>query len=172
MLLMCINRNPPPPLRPKIEELDLTEPLDDVPEIPVELLRTGWLPFLLRRNSIHNGALSRYSTVQYCVPVLCTLYTAVCWNQTIKARTGVASTWLNHIAFPHWKFYYLLFLIFYRFIGKYFLDGTEGGVLYAVFTTPPNAIPGSAVCKFSIKDLTESFQQGGFKYQVEMANLT
>jgi len=46
-----------------------------------------------------------------------------------------------------------------------FVSG-EGGMFYAVFTTPPNAIPGSAVCKFSVKDLTDSFHQGGFKYQV------
>ena len=39
-------------------------------------------------------------------------------------------------------------------------------MLYAVFTTPSNSIPGSAVCKFSVRDLTESFHHGGFKFQV------
>jgi len=37
-------------------------------------------------------------------------------------------------------------------------------VFYAVFTTPTNAIPGSAICRFSLDDLTASFE-GDFKQQ-------
>ena len=50
--------------------------------------------------------------------------------------------------------------------------GSYGGgapqeVLYAVFTTPPNAIPGSAVCAFALKDILETFD-GAFKQQETM----
>lgn len=31
-------------------------------------------------------------------------------------------------------------------------------IIYAVFTTPQNAIPGSAVCAFHIDDIIESFE--------------
>ncbi|CAL4114259.1 unnamed protein product, partial [Meganyctiphanes norvegica] len=42
--------------------------------------------------------------------------------------------------------------------------GAENIIIYAVFTTPVNSIPGSAVCAFSMKDVLESFD-GNFKEQ-------
>lgn len=33
-----------------------------------------------------------------------------------------------------------------------------GSIIYAVFTTPQNAIPGSAVCAFKMDDIIESFE--------------
>lgn len=33
-----------------------------------------------------------------------------------------------------------------------------GSIIYAVFTTPQNAIPGSAVCAFRMDDIIESFE--------------
>ena len=42
--------------------------------------------------------------------------------------------------------------------------GAAAAVFYAVFTTPPNSIHGSAVCRFSLADLDRSFE-GNFKNQ-------
>ncbi|CAL4068346.1 unnamed protein product [Meganyctiphanes norvegica] len=42
--------------------------------------------------------------------------------------------------------------------------GTENQIIYAVFTTPFNSLPGSAVCAFSMQDILESFE-GDFKEQ-------
>ena len=51
------------------------------------------------------------------------------------------------------------------------VTGSYGGapqeVLYAVFTTPPNSIPGSAVCAFAMRDILETFE-GAFKQQETM----
>lgn len=48
------------------------------------------------------------------------------------------------------------------------MEGTYGGVnaqlIYGVFTTPPNSISGSAVCAFSLEDITKTFE-GSFKEQ-------
>ena len=50
-------------------------------------------------------------------------------------------------------------------------SGVYGGrpeqILYAVFTTPVNSIPGSAVCAFRMADLVDSFN-GAFKHQEDM----
>lgn len=37
-----------------------------------------------------------------------------------------------------------------------------GSIIYAVFTTPQNAIPGSAVCAFHVDDIIETFE--GMQY--------
>ena len=39
------------------------------------------------------------------------------------------------------------------------------GIIYAVFTTPENSIAGSAICAFSLKDITTAFEEGEFKHQ-------
>ncbi|KAG7164856.1 Semaphorin-1A-like [Homarus americanus] len=48
------------------------------------------------------------------------------------------------------------------------ISGVYGGesheILYAVFTTPPNSIPGSAVCAFSVRSILDTFE-GSFKEQ-------
>lgn len=48
------------------------------------------------------------------------------------------------------------------------IDGQYGGnsaqLIYGTFTTPPNSISGSAVCAFSLKDITDAFE-GNFKEQ-------
>nr|BDT61724.1 MAG: semaphorin-1A-like protein [Marsupenaeus japonicus endogenous nimavirus] len=48
------------------------------------------------------------------------------------------------------------------------ITGVYGGqihnIIYAVFTTPPNSIPGSAVCAFSIRSIQDTFD-GDFKEQ-------
>ncbi|XP_047468593.1 LOW QUALITY PROTEIN: semaphorin-1A-like, partial [Penaeus chinensis] len=48
------------------------------------------------------------------------------------------------------------------------ITGVYGGqihdIVYAVFTTPPNSIPGSAVCAFSIRSIQDTFD-GDFKEQ-------
>ncbi|KAF0289647.1 Semaphorin-1A [Amphibalanus amphitrite] len=50
-------------------------------------------------------------------------------------------------------------------------SGVYGGrpeeVLYAVFTTPVNSIPGSAICAFRMADLVDTFA-GAFKHQEDM----
>lgn len=46
--------------------------------------------------------------------------------------------------------------------GKY--SGKEAQLIYAVFTTPPNSISGSAVCAFSLEDVLHAFN-GPFKGQ-------
>ncbi|XP_043209579.1 semaphorin-1A-like isoform X3 [Amphibalanus amphitrite] len=50
-------------------------------------------------------------------------------------------------------------------------SGVYGGrpeeVLYAVFTTPVNSIPGSAICAFRMTDLVDTFA-GAFKHQEDM----
>ena len=38
-------------------------------------------------------------------------------------------------------------------------------MVYAVFTTPENSIPGSAVCAFKLSDLAVAFEKGPFKGQ-------
>ena len=43
-------------------------------------------------------------------------------------------------------------------------DSNGDQVIYAVFTTPSNSIPGSAICKFTLADITNSFA-GTFKGQ-------
>ncbi|XP_046999148.1 semaphorin-1A [Schistocerca americana] len=51
------------------------------------------------------------------------------------------------------------------------IEGTYGSVnaqlIYGVFTTPPNSISGSAVCAFSLQDITDTFE-GNFKEQAEL----
>ncbi|XP_069983920.1 semaphorin-1A isoform X8 [Penaeus vannamei] len=48
------------------------------------------------------------------------------------------------------------------------ITGIYGGesheIIYAVFTTPPNSIPGSAVCAFSMRAILDTFE-GSFKEQ-------
>ena len=45
-------------------------------------------------------------------------------------------------------------------------DGSiDDGIVYAVFTTPENSIAGSAICAFSLKDITAAFEVGDFKHQ-------
>ena len=48
--------------------------------------------------------------------------------------------------------------------------GTED-TFYAVFNTPENSIAGSAVCSFSLRDLTRTFEESPFKNQVLYCNL-
>ncbi|KAF2352733.1 Sema domain [Trinorchestia longiramus] len=43
-------------------------------------------------------------------------------------------------------------------------NGEPHSLVYAIFNTPPNSIPGSAVCVFSMKDIQEAFA-GRFKQQ-------
>lgn len=51
------------------------------------------------------------------------------------------------------------------------ISGIYGGerheLIYAVFTTPSNSIPGSAVCAFSMRSILDSFE-GAFKEQETM----
>lgn len=51
------------------------------------------------------------------------------------------------------------------------ISGIYGGesheIIYAIFTTPPNSIPGSAVCAFSMRDILDTFE-GQFKEQETM----
>lgn len=51
------------------------------------------------------------------------------------------------------------------------IEGTYGSVsrqlLYAVFTTASNSIGGSAVCAFSLQDISDTFE-GNFKEQSEL----
>ncbi|XP_072157904.1 semaphorin-1A isoform X2 [Bemisia tabaci] len=51
------------------------------------------------------------------------------------------------------------------------IEGTYGGsktqLIYGVFTTPANSISGSAVCAFSLQDITDTFE-GSFKEQSEL----
>uniref|UniRef100_A0A1B6EFF5 Semaphorin-1A n=1 Tax=Clastoptera arizonana TaxID=38151 RepID=A0A1B6EFF5_9HEMI len=51
------------------------------------------------------------------------------------------------------------------------IEGTYGSVsrqlMYAVFTTPGNSIGGSAVCAFSLQDISDTFE-GNFKEQSEL----
>ncbi|XP_046404618.1 semaphorin-1A [Ischnura elegans] len=51
------------------------------------------------------------------------------------------------------------------------IEGVYGGqtaqVIYAVFTTPPNSISGSAVCAFSLQDISDTFE-GAFKEQAAL----
>ncbi|VEN51623.1 unnamed protein product, partial [Callosobruchus maculatus] len=46
--------------------------------------------------------------------------------------------------------------------GKY--GDTNAQLVYGAFTTPPNSISGSAVCAFSLQDITDTFE-GNFKEQ-------
>lgn len=46
--------------------------------------------------------------------------------------------------------------------GKY--GDTTAQLIYGTFTTPPNSISGSAVCAFSLQDITDTFE-GNFKEQ-------
>lgn len=41
---------------------------------------------------------------------------------------------------------------------------TNSKLIYGTFTTPTNSIPGSAVCAFSLQDITDTFE-GNFKEQ-------
>ena len=43
----------------------------------------------------------------------------------------------------------------------------EHELIYAVFTTPSNSIPGSAVCAFSMRSILDTFE-GSFKEQENM----
>ena len=42
-------------------------------------------------------------------------------------------------------------------------------LIYAIFTTPQNAIPGSAVCAFSMRDILDTFD-GPFKEQKDLSS--
>jgi len=45
---------------------------------------------------------------------------------------------------------------------------TKDAILYATFSTPPNAIGGSAVCAFRLREVSDAFS-GGFKEQRDMS---
>lgn len=47
--------------------------------------------------------------------------------------------------------------------GKYGSDSSTK-LIYGIFTTPTNAIGGSAVCAFSLQDIADTFE-GNFKEQ-------
>jgi hypothetical protein len=51
------------------------------------------------------------------------------------------------------------------------IEGVYGSataqLIYAVFTTPPNSISGSAVCAFALQDITDTFE-GNFKEQAQL----
>lgn len=47
--------------------------------------------------------------------------------------------------------------------GEY--GGTSAQLIYGTFTTPSNSISGSAVCAFSLQDISDAFE-GNFKEQV------
>lgn len=47
--------------------------------------------------------------------------------------------------------------------GEY--GGTSAQLIYGTFTTPSNSIAGSAVCAFSLQDISDAFE-GNFKEQV------
>lgn len=44
---------------------------------------------------------------------------------------------------------------------------TKSQLIYAAFTTPMNSITGSAVCAFSLQDISDTFE-GNFKEQTEL----
>lgn len=50
--------------------------------------------------------------------------------------------------------------------GKYGLDG-ETQIIYGTLTTPSNAIGGSAICAYNMKDILSAFE-GTFKHQETM----
>ncbi|XP_044736328.1 semaphorin-1A isoform X2 [Chrysoperla carnea] len=49
--------------------------------------------------------------------------------------------------------------------GEY--GGTSAQLIYGTFTTPPNSISGSAVCAFSLQDISDTFE-GNFKEQAAL----
>ncbi|CAB3240755.1 unnamed protein product [Arctia plantaginis] len=51
--------------------------------------------------------------------------------------------------------------------GMYGKSASKNDIMYAVFTTPQNAIGGSAVCAFSMRDIIDAFE-GTFKGQESM----
>lgn len=51
--------------------------------------------------------------------------------------------------------------------GVYGSGGSRNDIVYAVFTTPQNAIGGSAVCAFAMRDILDAFE-GSFKGQEGM----
>lgn len=51
--------------------------------------------------------------------------------------------------------------------GMYGSGGSRNDIVYAVFTTPQNAIGGSAVCAFAMRDIIDAFE-GTFKGQESM----
>lgn len=46
-------------------------------------------------------------------------------------------------------------------------SGANNEIIYAIFTTPQNSIPGSAVCAFSMRDILDVFE-GPFKEQKDL----
>jgi semaphorin 6 len=52
---------------------------------------------------------------------------------------------------------------------RFFHDPSDNRIFYGVFTTPRNAILGSAVCRFSVDDMESSFE-GNFKNQESLTS--
>lgn len=73
------------------------------------------------------------------------------WTTYLKAR-------LNCSIPGEYPFY------FDELQSTYLLQSNNESLLYGVFTTPDNALPGSAVCAFNMSAFTTSFD-GAFKYQ-------
>ena len=56
-----------------------------------------------------------------------------------------------------------------RGVHEIFLIFSVSRIFYGVFTTPRNAILGSAVCRFSVEDMESSFE-GNFKNQESLTS--
>lgn len=89
-------------------------------------------------------------------------------------------SYFNHyvtliIIFFTFDSYYAFDIIYYAFPeantelinGIYGKSSSKNDIIYAVFTTPQNAIGGSAVCAFAMRDIIDAFE-GSFKGQESM----
>lgn len=69
------------------------------------------------------------------------------------------------------KFYDILTHVIFTEATTEPVEGRYGGhattLLYGVFTTPENSIPGSAVCAFTFQDIMDTFE-GPFKGQASV----
>ena len=63
------------------------------------------------------------------------------------------------------KIFIFMFRLFAEIQSTTSIVGTED-TFYAVFNTPENSIAGSAVCSFSLRDVTRTFEESPFKNQV------
>ncbi|CAH0727335.1 unnamed protein product, partial [Brenthis ino] len=82
------------------------------------------------------------------------------WTSFLKAR-------LNCSIPGEYPFYFDEIQATTEIINGVYGSGDKNDIVYAVFTTPQNAIGGSAVCAFSMRDILDAFE-GSFKGQKNM----
>ena len=126
--------------------------MDHLPQVKIELLCAWRLPIPLQWDPVHHHLLQRSK-----------------WQQVILSGAGPWCKSWHRLRAPNFSPIFLISLLAVPIFRLIFLILPVFRIFYGVFTTPRNAILGSAVCRFSVDDLESSFE-GKFKNQESLTS--